>query len=98
MLRINTVKIVLIVILCIIFSLNIILIKNLYFKKKKEKITQNIISNLEEKFDKKEENSNNSIIFRDGTIGIIKIPAINVNAPICEGTEKEILKYTVRSF
>ena len=98
MLRINTAKVVLIVILCMIFSLNIILIKNLYFKKKEEKITQNIISNLEEKFDKKEENSNNSIIFQDGTIGIIIIPSINLNAPICEGTGKEILKYTVRSF
>lgn len=98
MLRINTAKVVLIVILCMIFSLNIVLIKKLDFKKKEEKITQNIISNLEKNVDEEGKNTNNTIIFQDGTIGIIIIPSIDVNAPICEGTGKEILKYYVRPF
>ncbi len=98
MLRINTVKVVLIGVLCMIFSLSIILITNLNFKNKEEKITQNIISNLEENLNEKAENINDTIIFQDGTIGIINIPSINLSAPICEGTGKEILKYTVRPF
>ena len=36
--------------------------------------------------------------FQDGSIGLIIIPKIDVNAPIYEGTNSEVLKYTVRSF
>lgn len=33
-----------------------------------------------------------------GTIGLIKIPSINVKAPVSEGTSVNILKYSVRAF
>lgn len=33
-----------------------------------------------------------------GTIGIIKIPSINVKAPVSQGTSSNILKYSVRAF
>ena len=95
----NTAKIVAFTgVLCVIFSLGILLIKNRYIKNKTEKITQSIVSNLEESKDEKKENSKNNRIFQDGTIGFIIIPSIDVNAPISEGIGKEVLKYTVRTF
>lgn len=44
------------------------------------------------------ENNQEKIIFEDGSIGILKIPSINVKGPIFDGTEQEILKYTIRTF
>lgn len=39
-----------------------------------------------------------SIIQEDGAIGTIKVPSLNVEAPIFEGTDSEVLKFSVRSF
>lgn len=78
--------------LLVILSGVTILFRHVLLKRMEAEITQNIEENIEEM----EEGTES--IFQDGTIGIIKIPSIGVEAPICEGTGQEILKYTVRAF
>ncbi len=56
---------------------------------------ENLISKIENNLDNSEMKDK---IFNDGTIGMIIIPSIGVEAPIVEGTSTDILKYAVRSF
>ena len=56
---------------------------------------ENLISKIENNLDNSEMKDK---IFNDGTIGMIIIPSIGVEAPIVEGTSTDVLKYAVRSF
>lgn len=89
--------------LCLI-SIFIILLRNFYLKSQEKDISQqtkNLLKEIEELQsmenlkleDKKEEN-----IFVDGCIGVLKIPCINIEAKIYEGTGLEVLKYWIGHF
>ena len=79
-------------ILCMLLVL-IIGIRNNYIEFKQKEFTQNIINNIKVVEDEKTTNE-----LPEGGIGLIKIPSIEVIAPIYEGTNKEVLKYAVGHF
>lgn len=70
----------------------------IFFKNKKVlNVQENLISEIEKNIDNSEKEEKNEY-FDDGTIGIIIIPSLNIEAPIIEGVGAEVLKYAVRSF
>lgn len=76
--------------LCALASM-IIGLRIIYFHHAEKAIIQNVITEIEnEKPDK--------IILKEGEIGIIKIPSIDIEAPIYEGVSRDVLKYTVGHF
>lgn len=96
--KINTVRVMTLVsILCAIFSIIVILIINTNLKSKEKNVKQLILNNLNENIDEVKQDEKD-IIFQDGSIGIIVIPSINVNAPIYENTSQEVLKHAVGHF
>ena len=81
-------------ILCV-FSSCVLFLENLYFQNKKKEIlqdTENILQSVEVTENKKEQ------IFKDECIGILKIPSIDIQGLIYEGTTKEVLKYWIGHF
>ena len=83
-------------VLCI-FTLFLVMLRNVNFYKKEQELVQNIEGKLESKTEELEVNKE-EIIFADGEIGIILIPSLDVKAPIYEGTSSDILKYSVGHF
>lgn len=84
-----------VLLLLFILSSLIIFLKIIYFKNKEEKLTENIKNTLE---DIENEGNKNETVFEDGSVGLIVIPSLGIEAPIFEGTDKEILKYCVGHF
>ena len=77
------------------FSIFILSIKKSHFENIEIELNRNtkkFLENLTWQEEEKEE------IFRDGCIGILKIPSIGVEAQIYEGTDREILKYWIGHF
>lgn len=85
--------IVLLLFLCA-FSLAVTIFKYANFRNKE----QEIIKEIEEAKEIKENKVQEEKVFKDGILGIIVIPSLNVEAEIKEGTGPEILKYFVRTF
>lgn len=56
----------------------------------------NMAKDFLECFDKEEKHE--GVIDVNGVIGIIKIPKLGIEAPILNGTDNEILKFSVRAF
>lgn len=77
-----------------IFSTLIIVIRTKYINYRQLELKQRVIETIEEKDDKKE----NAYNFKDGMIGLIIIPRLEIEAPIYEGTTQKVLKYTVGHF
>lgn len=85
--------------LLVLFTITILIIifKNLHLKTKQREIIENI-KYIIEHANKDYEDEKEKICFNDEQIGIISIPSIDLEAPICEGTGQEVLKYAVRTF
>jgi len=80
--------------LLVLFVLSglVIGIRHIYFANRQKEIKTDVINKIESKTHSEEE------MFTDDIVGIIIIPSLHVEAPIYEGTTKEVLKYTVRTF
>ena len=76
------------------FSLGVFFISDLYYANRESEAVRSVNDFLK-CFDTKKDCE---IIGDNGAIGFIKIPSLNVEAPIFEGTDSEILKFSVRSF
>ena len=87
-----------IIFLCslVVISILIVIARKMYIESKSNKIKKEINTIVEEeiKTTKQEETKK----FNKGIIGILRIPKLEVEAVIKEGTSKEILKYTIRTF
>lgn len=98
--------------ICIIIFLIAIysIIKISYTNQSKEilKKTEQLLQNLENtetedstKYKKEEGNkiySKEEIMLKDDTIGILRIPSLNIEAPIKEGTTQQIMKTAIGHF
>lgn len=85
--------IVLLLFLCA-FSGFITAFKYTNFKSREQEIKQELENTKENINEKVQEDP----VFKDGILGMIVIPSLNVEAEIKEGTGSEILKYFVRTF
>ncbi len=85
--------IVLLLFLCA-FSGCITAFKYTNFKSREQEIKQELENTKENINEKVQEDP----VFKDGILGMIVIPSLNVEAEIKEGTGSEILKYFVRTF
>lgn len=93
-----------------VVSMVVVISRNMYFSNSsKEKLNKakEMIENtsrlegiIEEDSitDEKEVEKDKDIFSKDGIIGKIIIPSLNIEAPICEGVGADILKYYVRTF
>ncbi len=84
--------IVLLLFLCA-FSGVITSFKYASFRSREQEIKQEL-ENVKENIDEKVQEEP---VFKDGILGMIVIPSLNVEAEIKEGTGPEILKYFVRT-
>lgn len=85
-------------ILCV-FSILIIALKGIYIKNIERENINNIEIALENDNRKVEESKQKEgRVLPDGAVGLLIIPSIGVNAPIREGTNADIIKYTIGHF
>lgn len=89
--KISRITMLFLLILCILSSL-FAMCRKTYIEEKQAEIRNGVIKLIEKNENVKKE------IFSDGAIGMIVIPSIEVEAPIYEGTTKEVLKYSVGHF
>lgn len=89
--RVSKITMLFLLVLCVLLVL-VIGIRHIYFANKQKEIKTDVINKIESKTHSEEE------MFTDDIVGIIIIPSLHVEAPIYEGTTKEVLKYTVRTF
>ena len=78
------------------FSAIFIGIRHIYLKTNQSNLTNNIEKLLE--LYERQENIEEEIIFENEEIGLIVIPSLDIKAPIKEGTDSNILKYSVGHF
>lgn len=80
-----------------VFSFVIIDMKNIYVKNREKEVVEKVASMLE-KIKIEESEITKEDIKVNEEIGIILIPALNVEAPIFQGVTSEVLKYSVGHF
>lgn len=91
------VKIILLsVLIMCIFSCLIINLRKMYFTYKEKEALQNVENILQEEKNEKDQEKQN--INKNGEIGLIIIPSLDIKAPIYEGTSSDVLKYSVGHF
>ena len=86
------------IVMLFLFALFLILFFIISFRNKEVlNVQENLISKIEKNIDNSQKEEKKEY-FDDGTIGMIIIPSLNVEAPIIEGIGADVLKYAVRSF
>lgn len=78
-----------------LFSASMSFFRRTYFQKQGKILQEKW--NLE-KSEQQIENEIQPNVCKNGSIGILKIPSIHLEAPIYEGTQQDVLKYAIRSF
>lgn len=91
-LKVLKITVLFLLILCAFLGL-IINVKNNYLENKQRELTENVVKSIE---NQKEQKVNANL--PSGAVGLIFIPSIDIEAPIYEGTTKEVLKYAVGHF
>lgn len=95
--KIKTSKITLLFLLFLcVFSAVFIGVRRIYLKTNQSNFENNVEKLLE--LYEKQENIKEKIIFEDEEVGLIIIPSLDIKAPIKEGTDSNILKYSVGHF